>query len=349
METTNMEREDRNSFLNFLKGLGCIGVVFIHVMFPGLTGEVISKLSQFAVPVFFMVAGYYALGCSEAVVKRRLKKILKVFIYGYLLFLVYGLVGQLIKGNGIIMEWIKTNYTLKALIKSVIFCNIDFAIPLWYLIAMLETYILWYFVVKYKKEIFFVKWIPVLFLYNLFLTTICETNGFEWFWKINFVAKALPWFLFGYYVHSIGKEQIDKTKNVVLAICAVSGCVVALIPIIFDTTINFSCVGILFYATALFVIAIKYPDIVICKSIAYVGDKLSLNVYIFHVLVAGVIDFAFQLAFHVDTDGNVFLWIKPILTVIATIMFSWMLYNGKQLFIKKRGRKMSQSEQTVGD
>ena len=54
---------DRNQCLNFLKGLGSTGVVFIHITFPGLTGEIISKMAQFAVPVFFMITGYYALGC----------------------------------------------------------------------------------------------------------------------------------------------------------------------------------------------------------------------------------------------------------------------------------------------
>lgn len=336
----NIGEVNRNQLLNFLKGLGCIGVVFIHITFPGLTGEIVSKISQFAVPVFFMTAGYYAMGCSEKTIKRRLIKILKIFIYGYLWFLTYNILLQ-IKGGGVLIEWLVANYTIKSLVKYVIFCNIDFAVPLWYLIAMLETYILWYFVVKWKKENLFVYLIPLLFLFQLLLTIICETNEYAWFWKMNFLSRGLAWFLFGYYVCSVGKEAIDKKKDVVLAICAIVGCVVALIPVVLDTSIDFSCVGLLFFSIALFVIAVKHSSKVVCKPIAYIGDKLSLNIYIFHMLMGGSITLVLKSVFEVNTDSNIFLWAKPILTVVATVIFSQILYKCKQYFVLKSDRKNS--------
>ncbi len=42
----------RNRALNFLKGIGCIAVVLIHVKFPGTLGGILTNLAQFAVPVF---------------------------------------------------------------------------------------------------------------------------------------------------------------------------------------------------------------------------------------------------------------------------------------------------------
>lgn len=325
---------DRNQCFDFLKGLGCIGVIFIHVRFPGLIGEIIAKSAQFAVPIFFMIAGYMAMGCFENTIKRRFIKILKIFIYGYLCFLTYNAVFYSITvGSGTMIEWFKAHYTLKTIIDYMVFCTIDFAIPLWYLIAMIETYIFWYFVVKWKKENFFVKLMPILFLFQLFLYTICETHGFPWAWKINFISSSLPWFLFGYYIHSI-EEEIDRKKSLILATYAVIGLYIALLPTVFDTSINFSCLGILIFSTALFVIAVKNYNQVVCKPVAYIGDKLSLNIYIFHVLMARLISIFFNLTLSVDAGGNVFLWIKPILTVIATIIFSWTLYIGKQHFIK---------------
>jgi surface polysaccharide O-acyltransferase-like enzyme len=318
----------RNQSLNFLKGIGCIGVVFIHVAFPRRVGQIISEMSQFAVPIFLMIAGYYAFGCSESTIKRRLIKILKIFIYGYLSFLAYNAASQI--KSGTLVEWFKANYTIKSLIKYVVFCNIDFAIPLWYLIAMIETYILWYYVVKYKKESVFVNLIPIIFLFYIVLTTICETNDFAWFWKTNFVSRALSWFLFGYYVHNNEKNIVEKTSNISLIIGAMIGCIIALIPIIFDVSINFSCIGRLFYSTSLFMIAIKNPNKIICKPIAYLGDELSLNIYIFHVIIAGIIVFAFGHIFKIDVESNLFSWIKPILTVVATIMLSSVLYYGKR-------------------
>jgi surface polysaccharide O-acyltransferase-like enzyme len=326
------KKGNRNQFLNFLKGVGCIGVVFIHITFPGLAGQIISKISAFAVPVFLMIAGYYSFGCSEATIKRRMIKILKIFIYGYICFLVYTVAIQ-IKG-GALGEWIKAHYTIKSLIKYVVFCTIDFAIPLWYLIAMLETYILWYFVVKYKKEHIFINLMPLIFLFRIVLTTICETNDFAWFWKINFVTCALSLFLFGYYVHGNEKKIIEKTSNVSLINVSIIGCIISLIPIIFNTAINFSCIGTLFYSTSLFVIAIKNSNVNIYQPIAYLGDKLSLNVYIFHVLIGGVISVIFKHILKINIESALYLWTRPIITVILTIMFSGFLNYGKVKMLK---------------
>lgn len=42
----------KNRCLNFLKGIACIGVVFIHIPFPDVFGEIVVKIARFAVPLF---------------------------------------------------------------------------------------------------------------------------------------------------------------------------------------------------------------------------------------------------------------------------------------------------------
>lgn len=71
MESENIVKNNRNQLLNFLKGISCIGVVFIHIKFLEMIGKVVSKLSCFEVPVFFMIAGYYAFGCSENTIRKN--------------------------------------------------------------------------------------------------------------------------------------------------------------------------------------------------------------------------------------------------------------------------------------
>lgn len=55
MENTNIYKH-RNRLLDGIKGLACFAVVFMHVKFPGNLGGVITILSSFAVPVFFMTS-----------------------------------------------------------------------------------------------------------------------------------------------------------------------------------------------------------------------------------------------------------------------------------------------------
>lgn len=65
------------------------------------------------------------------------------------------------------------------------------------------------------------------------------------------------------------------------------------------------------------------------KYIEYIGDKLSLDVYIFHVLIGGVIGGAWN---HIQTTtwaNHIFAWIYPIITVAITLIFAFFFEKGK--------------------
>ena len=234
-----VEKKSRNRCLNFLKGIACIGVVFIHIHFPGVTGDVAWRLSQFAVPLFLMIAGYYAFECDENVVKRRLIKILKILAVGYCVYFVWSFGIQLLKGNGV--EWLASSYNWKTIIKNVVFCTPDpLPVHLWYLIAMVEVYVLWFFIVRAKKENLLIPLIPLLFVFSVGLTMFCETKGFAWMYKINFIARGLPYFLTGYFIHS--KENLFKIKNKWLFAVIMFCIPMMLIPDMMHFKINYACI-----------------------------------------------------------------------------------------------------------
>jgi hypothetical protein len=253
-----------------------------------------------------------------------------------LTFALYEVLVQLAHG-GSLVDWIRANYNAKTVIKYIVFCTIDFAIPLWYLIAMVETYILWFFVVKYGKEELITRFIPLLFLFYIILTMVCVTNDFPWFWKMNFVSCALSWFVLGYYLHGKGFNMVENMSWRCLFVIVILGCFVVLIPVVFTIPVNFSCVGIVFYATALFAIALKYPDNSICRPIAFIGDRLSLNVYVFHVIISRVITYGARLILKVNVSSNWYLWTIPLLTVTMSVLFSFALYRIKK-YLRKMGR-----------
>lgn len=315
---------NRNIMLNFLKGLACIGVVFIHVKFPGKVGDIVKCASAYAVPVFFLIAGYFAFGKNEDVIKRRLFKVIKIFIFGYLVFFL--LKALVAFNNHELLNWLASNYTIKSLFKSVIFCTIGFATPLWYLIAQIETYIFWLFIVKFNKENMMVKWIPILFVLQVTTTIFCETMKFDWFWKMNFVTKSLSWFVLGYYMHSIPKERIKKLSSSKVMMVALVGLVIIIIPVYFNLKLRFSSLGYIFYATALFVMALKYAQKSFCKPLEYLGDKLSLWVYIFHVPTGYVVKMFVKRFFGIDTETGVYTWIHPVITLCAVILISYIFH-----------------------
>lgn len=77
-------------------------------------------------------------------------KILWIFVFAYVVFFAYNVANTLLYTETDIA--LKSYFSLKILAKAVCFCTIGFAVPLWYLIAMAETYAVWYFVVKAKKS-----------------------------------------------------------------------------------------------------------------------------------------------------------------------------------------------------
>ena len=322
-----------NVKLNLLKGFACMGVVFIHITFPGLFGQIVKYASAYAVPIFFMIAGYYAYGKDTDIIKRRLIKIVKIFVYGYMLFFLFNLALS-IKNNEV-LQWLSSNFNWKTPIKYICFCTINFAIPLWYLIAMIETYIVWLFIVKRKKEHLIIKITPILFFFQIILTSYCETMQLEWFWKINFLTRAMPWFTLGYYLNiEMGQnKRLIKTSTLVMMI--IVGCAIAIIPTAFDLTVKFNVIGYIPYAFGLFSLVLKNSSKSICKSVEFIGDKLSLNIYILHMLMAVIIDFAFHRFLNVNIEANLYLWLRPIIVLVATIFASWVVYKIKVIFAKR--------------
>ncbi len=177
-------------------------------------------------------------------------------------------------------EWIKEQFNWKALVKCIVFCTIDFAIPLWYLVAMIEVYIVWYFIVKTGNEKRALKLIPFLFLALMIQTSYCETKGLDWFWKMNFVTRAMSWFLMGYYLNTENAAWLKKWSNMKLAILDVVGCVILVIPTVFKVPVRFNIVGTLPCATGLFVLAINNSGKSINGFLEFIGEKLSLSIYI---------------------------------------------------------------------
>lgn len=329
------ESRKRNRCLNLLKGVACIGVVLIHIQFPGVTGLVVEKMSRFAVPLFLMIAGFYAYNCDECTAKKRLQKIFKIFVIGYLVYFAWYFGMALLKGEG--LEYLSLNYNWKTIVNIVVFCSPN-PLPghLWYLIAMIEVYMLWYFIVKVGREKLFLPLIPLLFLLQVGLTIFCDFKGLFWSYKINFILSGLPYFLMGYYIRS--KDSLPRIKNKWLFVTILFCIPMILLSSITDFYINYSCIFLIPYSIAIFLLGVKNPDRSASKFLEYIGEKLSLFVYIFHILISSVYGLLARCLFHVDLESELYQWTKPLL-VISFSIFTAFVVNKIQTIVCNRGMK----------
>lgn len=85
-DNLQIQLNKQQNVFNLIKGLACICVVFIHVRFPGIVGDVIWKLSQYAVPTFLMISGYFAYQKDEIVVKKTFTEDFENFSRFFCLF-----------------------------------------------------------------------------------------------------------------------------------------------------------------------------------------------------------------------------------------------------------------------
>lgn len=153
---------------------------FYSFLFPGTAGKIIMKLSEFAVPIFLMITGFYSYSENENMeskLRSRAKHLGKITIYAVAFYFVF---------------------TLCFKIKD----HIIGAGHLWYLPALLIAYFFLIIIERHKlfKTIF--KMLPVICLFRIAIYTITLTNNYSWYFRGNFLVDSLPWILLGGYFAS---------------------------------------------------------------------------------------------------------------------------------------------------
>ncbi len=122
----------RYSNLDKLKALCAFFIVCNHVPFPGVAGRYIDSIFRMAVPVFLMITGYFFKPSSS---RKQSIKLLKLLLIGNGIFLIWKCMLSLLKGQLIV--WLNETFTIKNLIKFLLFNASPFHYHLWYLGAIL--------------------------------------------------------------------------------------------------------------------------------------------------------------------------------------------------------------------
>lgn len=151
--------KERNYNLDVLKTICAFLVICIHVPFPGIVGEIIIPLARIAVPIFFMITGYF----YDKIDKKPFKQIKKVIILIILSNLLYFILDAITNKN------VAEMFSLKNILSFVVFNESPFAGHLWYLNALLYVLVILYFVDKLKIRKYLYYVIPILLAIDLIL------------------------------------------------------------------------------------------------------------------------------------------------------------------------------------
>ena len=313
-------RTKTNHCLDCIKGIGCICVVFIHVKFPGCFGDIVGRLSQFAVPVFFLTSGYFAYSldkdCTDRMVKRRAKRILGLSVWTTCFYWLTTRAYSWIR-NGCPLGG-DVNAFLVGAAKFLFLQDVDFSggAHLWFLWALLWCYV----IVLAVNHLSLWRWVYRLVPLLVVLVVIqyaCRMY-FEWTWHTTNFLPAITYVMTGFSLAAHYDKLRSVTNSQLLAMIVV-GELISLVNLL-HPVYDFSEVGIIVASISMFIYAIKNDIFIIEKSIEIIGRKYSLNIYIYHIILSIIVTKVFKII------GINYLMmvelLKPILVVLLTLFFA---------------------------
>lgn len=241
---------ERNYAMDYFKFFAIFSVVVIHtspfrgLVFWGIDGKYISILittfARFGVPFFFIISGFLfgqkllTLTNTTVYFKNYFKKVVKLFIYWSLFFVVYGLglsvLRALVKGIGVkteVFNYLSNFVGLKPMINYIFFgtSGAPASFHLWFLAALIWSILIVYIFIKINKLTLLLYISLFLNIIGLFGQTYPGLINFEIF-DINIPTRSA--LFFGLFYMTLGsfcafnygriKQIITKVKSSTLVV-----------------------------------------------------------------------------------------------------------------------------------
>lgn len=216
--------KNRFSGLDVLKSILAFLVICIHIPFPGEIGVYFVSLTRVAVPMFFMISGFfYDNTVQKAKSAQQIKKIFHLIIVSNSIFFLWKVLYVVLSGNSIV-EWLKELFTIKNLFEF-LFLNVSHINGhLWYLNAILYTLIIMEIFRKRNIIRCLYPMIPILLGMDLVFgkySLLVFGKEFNYILVRNFMFVGIPYFLIGMllFKHKERLLGLFTTKKLMLLGC----------------------------------------------------------------------------------------------------------------------------------
>lgn len=288
----------QNECLNFLKGIACILIVYLHMGFPEPIGSVVSVISKMSVQLFFMISGYFAWSSSNETalskMPAKLKHTLVMIGWAVLFSTMYHLVIASMQVG--IIESVRSWFGVFDLKNTLKFVGLTATshIPgwgvLWFLFSLLYCYVAYAVVLK-------LKWIKLA--YGMIVPILLFHLGVRYFFVLsgvsfgsvyfqNWLLNGIPFFFLGHWIHAHRDQIVSRCKDRSLLIVCLGGIVLANVEAQIMGYMSFYF-GTILQVVSLFIFALRNPEQKVCRWLAKIGEKDCFFVYIAHPIVGGVI------------------------------------------------------------
>ena len=325
-----------NYCIDWIKGVACIFVVFMHCEFPGIMGTAVQAISRFCVPFFFMVSGYYCYkplvsdhtgGGNSNNIRRKVVHIGKITLYASLFYVAFVLLQHAMFHN------VNFTITWEAVFNWVVF-NVPKVVAgqYWFLFALLYAYIFYGILERFSLRNFSYILATVMFVVYVIMAQGMHLVGIGIpnFIYRNWLVEAFPFFMLGHWIHE-NQDRISIQNKTLITVIVVSTLLCWIERWIMGKDFGVNIVTIP-QVTALFLYGVKNP-VNHQGAIQRLGRDCSMMVYILHPAVWHSMDGIYNIAG--ITDILALQYMKPILVLGLSILFS-VLFNYLMAQVKQR-------------
>lgn len=130
-------KKTRNQAVECTRMAAAFLVVFIHCPFPGTFGNVVGGIGRLAVPLFFVISGYFSYGIDRKKAAKRLHSIFNLNVAGTLLYALWRVFRSCYYGENLLWALKGAVPRMKELVEWVLISVNPYAGHLWYLTSLL--------------------------------------------------------------------------------------------------------------------------------------------------------------------------------------------------------------------
>ena len=327
--------QSRADNIDILKALCAFLIVCIHVPFPGKVGAYFTTLTRVAVPVFFMITGYfYSDTVARHKEKHQIKKILYLLVEANALFFIWNIALNVLRGENIV-AYIRSIFTGMNLLKFFLLNESPLAGHLWYLGAIFYVLVIVLMMDKFncRKVLYYLT--PALLIADLVLgkySLLIFHREFPYILVRNFLFVGIPYFCIGTLIREkrCSETWNKKVLQILIVVFAITSLAerFALVNAEMNATRD-HYLSTTFLAVCLFAYTLKsnWHN----KELAVIGRKYSTWLYIIHPIFIT----AFSMVAGKLGIKSIYSCVAPIVVYCATLVFLIILQKVKMAMKSK--------------
>lgn len=320
----------KNDCLNVWKGIAAFAVVLIHCTLPGVPGEIIKGIARFAVPLFFLISGYFAYGREDAVLRRREIHILRLYVGAVAVYYLWAAIRYFLSQRTFAQMGAELFPDGGRTVSDLLFFNRTAMAPhLWFMGTLVYCYLFYRLLARKCLEERAYLLIPVLLAANLLLG---EGRGLTGIavpvrWIRSFWLTGFPFFLWGSWFACREKQgRLQLHRGAGMALVA-GGMLLSSVECLWSGYDELY-VGSILTAGGLFSLALAFADLGKGSLLARIGERDSANIYLWHMLLRNFAALAFLMAGVYETMACQLL--MPFLVGAASTALAELMYRRKK-------------------